>query len=227
VRHQLVSQLYHEALARPGEDERSAFLLNACSSDPDLQREVEELLVAHEHAAPFMATPAIEIAAASHVIDEISFPRACGHYTMESLLGRGGMGEVYLARDTTLGRCVALKVLRYSHTSDARSVQRFEQEARAASSLNHPNIVTIYEIGEMVEGRFIAMELIEGQSLSALIGHPCPVGRLAPHRPSAGTGSLGGSHRGNRASRHQARERHGARRRVCQAARFRRFTPAL
>ena len=178
-RHQRVSELYHEALARPGEDERRAFLLHVCNDDHDLQREVEELLAAHEQAAAFMATPAIDIAAASHLIDEISLPRACGHYTMESLLGRGGMGEVYLARDTTLGRRIALKVLRYSHTADARSVQRFAQEARAASSLNHPNIVTIHEIGEMEGGRFIAMELVEGQSLSALIGQPCPVGRLA------------------------------------------------
>ena len=178
-RHQRVSELYHEALARPGEDERRAFLQDACRGDPDLQREVEELLAAHERATAFMATPAIEIAATSFLTDEISLPRACGHYTIESLLGRGGMGEVYLARDTTLGRRVALKVLRHSHTADARSNQRFEQEARAASSLNHPNIVTIHEIGDMDGGRFIAMELVEGQSLSALIGQPCAVGRLA------------------------------------------------
>jgi hypothetical protein len=88
-RHQRVSELYHEALARPGEDERRAFLLDVCNDDHDLQREVEELLAAHEQAAAFMATPAIDIAAASHLIDEISLPRACGHYTMESLLGRG------------------------------------------------------------------------------------------------------------------------------------------
>src|SRR5262245_48054139 len=90
-RHQQVSDLYHEALGRAGEDERRAFLQDACCGDPDLQREVEELLAAHEQATAFMAAPAIEIAAASLLIDETSLPRACGHYTIESLLGRGGM----------------------------------------------------------------------------------------------------------------------------------------
>ena len=93
-----------------------------------------------------------------------------GAYEVLSLIGRGGMGEVYLAHDTRLGRKVAVKLLPPGLTSNRDAVRRFEQEARAASSLNHPNIVTIYEIGDMLERRFIAMELVEGQSLAVMPG---------------------------------------------------------
>src|SRR5262249_3974925 len=86
-------------------------------------------------------------------------------YEIKSLLGRGGMGEVYLAEDVTLGRPVALKMLPAQLTVDAERVRRFEQEARAASALNHPNIVTIHEIGHSGSAHFIAMEFIEGETL--------------------------------------------------------------
>ena len=89
------------------------------------------------------------------------------------------MGEVYLAHDTRLGRNVAVKLLRSALTSNPDAVRRFEQEARAASSLNHPNIVTIHEIGDLLERRFIAMELVEGPSLAAMIGTPLDVTALA------------------------------------------------
>ena len=89
------------------------------------------------------------------------------------------MGEVYLAHDTRLGRKVAVKLLRPGLTSNRDAVRRFEQEARAVSSLNHPNIVTIYEIGDMLERRFIAMELVEGQSLAVMAGRPADVATLA------------------------------------------------
>ena len=102
-----------------------------------------------------------------------------GAYEVLSLLGRGGMGEVYLAHDTRLGRKVAVKLLRPALTSNPDAVRRFEQEARAASSLNHPNIVTIYEIGDLLERRFLAMEFVEGQSLAAMVGRPVDVGSLA------------------------------------------------
>jgi predicted ATPase len=88
------------------------------------------------------------------------------------------MGEVYLAHDTRLGRKVAVKVLQASLTSNADAVRRFEQEARAASSLNHPNIVTIYEIGDLRDRRFIAMEFVEGRSLAAMIGRPVDTATL-------------------------------------------------
>src|SRR6185503_1919744 len=93
-----------------------------------------------------------------------------GAYEVLSPIGRGGMGEVYLAHDTRLGRKVAVKVLQAPLTSNPDAARRFEQEARAASSLNHPNIVTIYEIGDVRDRRFIAMEYVEGRSLAAMIG---------------------------------------------------------
>ena len=92
-----------------------------------------------------------------------------GPYEIRGLLGKGGMGEVYLARDPRLGRDLALKVLPSHAVGDEVALERFTREARTASALNHPNVVTIYEIGEVDAGRFIAMELVEGQTLRALI----------------------------------------------------------
>src|SRR5262245_6416364 len=91
------------------------------------------------------------------------------HYRILAKLGAGGMGEVYRAEDTRLGRKVALKVLPAEFTQDPDRVRRFMQEARAASTLNHPNINTVYDIGENEDGRFIVMELVEGRSLRAVI----------------------------------------------------------
>lgn len=97
-----------------------------------------------------------------------------GLYKVVSALGAGGMGEVYLAMDTRLGRKVALKMLTARYTKDPIRVRRFEQEARAASALNHPNIVTIHDIGEAEAGRFIVMEAVNGRTLRTLIGEPMP-----------------------------------------------------
>ena len=92
------------------------------------------------------------------------------HYLVLSSLGAGGMGEVYLAEDTRLERLVAIKFLPATLTRDLSRLRRFEQEARAISALNHPNIVTIYEIGEADVGRFIVLEYVKGQTLRSVIG---------------------------------------------------------
>ena len=102
-----------------------------------------------------------------------------GPYEILSPLGAGGMGEVYRARDTRLGRMVAIKVLPGALSSDKERLRRFEQEARAASALNHPNIVTVHDIGEVDSGPYIAMELVEGKTVRELIGSgPLPVRKL-------------------------------------------------
>ena len=174
-----VGQLFHAALELSREN-RPAFLSGACGVDQALRREVESLLAAHEQAGDFVAAPAMHVVAEWLARDEEAeaVTGRIGAYEIVSLIGRGGMGEVYLAHDLRLGRKVALKLLRSALTSNADAVRRFEQEARAASSLNHPNIITIYEIGDLLDRRFLAMEFVEGESLAALIGRPTPIASL-------------------------------------------------
>src|SRR5262249_5202829 len=119
----------------------------------------------------FLAAPAVEVLAKQVAEEQAQsmIGRQLGYYKILSLLGAGGMGEVWRARDTRLNREVAIKVLPASFTNDADRLRRFEQEAKAASALNHPNIITIYEIGEAATERgdihFIATEFIEGQTV--------------------------------------------------------------
>ncbi len=181
-RYALVGQVFHETLAQPPE-RRTEFLARCCGADRALRREVESLLASHERAGNFVAGATMNVAATwlglPAADDDHLLSGTVGTYEIESLLGRGGMGEVYLARDPRLGRPVAVKVLQAEHTANSDAVRRFEQEARAASSLNHPNIVTIYDIGEFRTRRFIAMEYVEGDSLGLLIGRPLAIGTLA------------------------------------------------
>ena len=178
--YQKVGQLYHAALDLPRET-RSVFLDGACEGDQELRQEVQSLLVAHDEAGDFIETPALDVAAQWIAREEEAetLSGRIGAYEVLSLIGRGGMGEVYLAHDTRLGRQVALKMLPSQLIGNLDAVRRFEQEARAASSLNHPNIVTIHEIGEVHGRRFLAMEFVEGQSLAAMLGRAVGFGALA------------------------------------------------
>jgi serine/threonine protein kinase/Tol biopolymer transport system component len=164
-RHQQIGQLYHAALElEPGQ--RAAFLDEACAGDTTLRRRVEALLAAHEQADDFLESPALNAAAELLAARQTgAVERQIGHYQILSLLGRGGMGEVYLAQDSRLGRKVALKLLPASFTQDAERVRRFEQEAKSASALNHPNIITIYEVGQVEAAHFMVTEYIDGQTL--------------------------------------------------------------
>jgi serine/threonine protein kinase/Tol biopolymer transport system component len=155
-----------EAVLERAPAERATFLAQACGGDEELRCEVESLLIASEQAQSFIEAPpaaAAGLLAAAHVSTLAG--RTLGHYQLRSLLGVGGMGEVYLAHDSQLRRQVALKLLPGEFTRDRERIQRFKQEARAVSSLNHPNIVTVYEIGQSEGLHFIATEFIDGQTL--------------------------------------------------------------
>ncbi|MBL8208377.1 MAG: serine/threonine-protein kinase [Blastocatellia bacterium] len=150
--------------------QRAAFLSQACAGDDELRAEVESLLSADEAENGFIDSPGLEVAAQIFAREQPSLTgERLGNYQILSQLGAGGMGEVYLAEDTRLKRKVALKLLPASFTQDAERVRRFEQEAQAASALNHPNILTIYDVGQTdtASGRlhYIAMEYIAGVTL--------------------------------------------------------------
>ena len=161
-----VIDLFQSALERAPE-ERAGFLDEACHGDEGMRLEVESLLTSHERAENFIEVPAFK--AAPELVPNDSadalIGKLLGHYRIESLIGVGGMGEVYLARDERLGRKAALKFLPESLTTDETKLGRFKNEARTASALNHPNILTVYEIGTEGNVQFIATEFIEGVTL--------------------------------------------------------------
>src|SRR5215475_7989237 len=165
-----IERLWNAALER-AQPERAAFLAEACEGDEELRREVESLLRFDLRAEHFIESPALEVAAQAQAeaIEESLIGRMIGHYRILSLLGEGGMSEVYLALDTSLERRVALKLLPAKFIQDADRLRRFIQEAKAASALNHPNIITIHEIGATDDVHFVATEYIEGQTLRQLM----------------------------------------------------------
>ena len=170
-RWQAVKRTFEAVLAREP-SERVAYLDAACASDPLLRAEVESLVAAHESADSFLATPAAVLNdgfdARSSVLAQ---GQRVGRYCVLGLLGVGGMGQVYLAEDPRLGRKVALKLLPRPLSTDPDRLRRFEQEARAASALSHPNVCGVHEVGDTADGRrYIAMEHVPGESLRQMLG---------------------------------------------------------
>jgi Tol biopolymer transport system component/predicted Ser/Thr protein kinase len=163
-----VSELYHTA-SELESDERSAFLDKACDGDPTLRREVETLLAADGEAGDFISEPVVGAFASDLLKSYHPKPNEMiGHYRIISKIGSGGMGEVFLAVDTRLGRKVAIKTLSSFFDSDPNFLKRFRNEARAAATLNHPNVATVYAVDEHNGRPFIAMEYVEGKTLDHL-----------------------------------------------------------
>lgn len=177
-----IEEVYDRALDFSS-GERETFLADACGEDTELRREIESLLRAHAKADDFLESPAVELAAEEIIADEAGYAQtailpsskpqligqALANYKIISLLGKGGMGEVYLAEDTRLHRKVALKLLAPQFSNDSDRVRRFEREARAVSAINHPNIVTIFDIGQSDGLWFMATEFIEGKTLRQVL----------------------------------------------------------
>ena len=166
-RWQRIKEIFNSAQGRTP-TERSDFLNEVCRDDPSVREEVEALLTADAGNDDFLSSPAYEFAAGMLANEGSEFVagQKIGRFEILCSLGAGGMGQIYLANDANLGRKIALKLIAREFATDARRVHRFEQEARAASALNHPNVCVIHDVGITETGRhFIAMEYIQGITL--------------------------------------------------------------
>src|SRR5262245_25220299 len=176
-RYEQIDKIFQSAVEL-AEEHRAAFLDHACAGDPELRKEVETLLAYDQRAEDFIEAPVFEEAPELLADDQTRTDstrtlagESIGPFKLLTWLGAGGMGEVYLAEDTRLGRKVALKLLSHGLDGDSQSRMRFLREARLASALDHPNICTIHEIGKASGRLYIAMQYIEGKTLRELIGN--------------------------------------------------------
>ena len=171
-----VEALFEAAQQRPA-DQRSDFLLQACPDDPELCAEVASLLKAAESRDPLLdGSPLSSITERPPALKSGD---KLGNFEIVALIGRGGMGEVYRARDPRLKRDVAIKTLPSGFAADRDRIARFEREARAASALNHPNIVSVHDIGTEGSVSFIVSELVDGETLARVIQRgPLPLRKL-------------------------------------------------
>ena len=154
-----IKEILGDAIHRKPE-ELADFLDEACGGNDSLRREVETLLSSLNNAGSFMEHPAFEFV--NEELEALTSGQKLGHYEIVRKVGEGGMGIVYLGRDTKLDRHVALKVLNKRYERNEDNTRRFVREAKAASALNHPNILTIFEIGEVEGSHYIVSEYTEG-----------------------------------------------------------------
>ena len=162
-----IEEIYDAAL-KLGDGERKTFILNKCGDDDELRNEVESLLAFGQSDIKFLDESPDAVAADMFAVsksDAVLEGRKIGRYSVKSLLGRGGMGEVYLAEDSRLNRRIAIKLLPHELTGNVDRLNRFEREAQAVSALNHPNILTIHEFPTEGEEHFIVMEFVDGETL--------------------------------------------------------------
>src|SRR5437870_10249095 len=161
---QTIEEIFYAALEQDSNNV-ARFLETACEGDELLRRKVEALLASRQRVGTFIEDSALGIAA--RIIEngqaDLLVGQTFGHYKISKRIGRGGMGEVYLATDVTAGRKAALKLLPMRFTGNAERLRRFQQEARAVVALNHPNIVTVYEIGQDLSTHYIASGLNDGE----------------------------------------------------------------
>jgi serine/threonine protein kinase len=158
-----IEDLFHAALAKPPEA-RAVFLAEACAGDEPLRREVSDLLAYRDFDSSFLDRPAFAAPA-----PPLAAGTLLGPYRIDACIGSGGMGVVYRARDTRLGRTVALKTLSSQWIDDSQRRARFEREARAVAALSHPNICALHDIGRHGDLDFLVMEYVDGEPLSAAI----------------------------------------------------------
>ena len=165
-RWQQITGMFHAALLR-NSGQRRTFLQDACGADEALRAEVDAMLAAHDNAGDPGSIPAVAV---SEQMLRLQSGSAVGRYRIEALIGAGGMGQVYRARDPRIERDVAIKVLPADYAADVERLRRFEQEAHASGALNHPNVLTLYDVGTADGHPYLVMELLDGETLRDCVG---------------------------------------------------------
>src|SRR3954462_10852361 len=173
-RWQQITGIFHAALLRDSGDRRP-FMHEACGADESLRAEVEAMLAAHDRAGAAGSIPAVAV---SEQMVRLESGSMVGRYRIGELVGAGGMGQVYRARDTRIERDVAIKLLPAEYAADADRLRRFEQEAHASGALNHPNVLRLYDVGTADGRPYLVMELLDGETLRDHISRgSTPAGR--------------------------------------------------